>query len=128
MDKDKLVEGLRIVLEILNPNWEQILNSSPNQGEFIARLNFSNIRKKIKANLGDGYKIECSFTEVGPTFFLYQNAKNRLNDENISSNVLIIVNALDKKELFKEMYSIKEESLNEEKTILPEVGQLSFEF
>ena len=41
-----------------------------------------------------------------------------LNDENISSNVLIIVNALDEKELFKEMYSIKEESLNEEKTIL----------
>jgi hypothetical protein len=65
---------------------------------------------------------------MGITFFLYQNAKNRLNDENISSNVLIIVNALDEKELFKEMYSVKEETLIEENTILPEVGQLSFEF
>jgi hypothetical protein len=128
MDKSKLENGLKFVLNQLNANWEQILSNSLNQGEFISRLNFQKIKGKIKSNLGDGYKIEFSFNENGATFFLYQNAKNRLNDENISSNVLIIVNALDEKELFKEMYSIKEESLNEEKTILPEVGQLSFEF
>ena len=128
MDKDKLEEGLKFVFNQLNINWEKILYSSSNLDEFISRLKIPKTREKIKSNLGDGYKIECNYTEIGITFFLYQNAKNRLNDENISSNVLIIVNALDEKELFKEMYSVKEETLIEENTILPEVGQLSFEF
>lgn len=129
MDNIKLEEGIEVVLNQLNPDWENILNSSTSQEEFRTNLNILNTRKKIKTALEDGYSAECNFTEYGIIFFLYHQARSRFKNETVSQKVLSIVFAFSEEELFRKVFLLKKENIVETNTSNLEAGQqLTFEF